>query len=234
MNRSVFEYLKWKRVWKGFKGKVGEEWFFGIFSKSEVIKPVVKWFLKVNSIVVELREIWVDFKSNSFEYSLHSIIVRIHLFYEYIWQMFIKMNSFIIFFFFFASIQCYDWCLLIAPDGNYRELGITRHWKGYEKTDVELVMYNKVGDEWLFRFPPSISQNATIQIVDGSVRPGPPSDVINRFAIYITSSISSGLEIGANFQLLNKVWMDFMKPTIDWNLISVEWHSIGIYDNQKR
>ena len=64
--------------------------------------------------------------------------------------MFPKTNSIIIFCFFFASIQCHDWCLLIAPDGNYRELGITRHWKTTDENSVEYVMYNRVGNEWVF------------------------------------------------------------------------------------
>ena len=133
------------------------------------------------------------------------------------------MTSILIIFFVFSLINCYDWCSVIAPDGKYRELSITRNWKSDSERDVELVMYNKVGDEWLFTFPQSISPEATIKMVDGSVRAGPPPKVTNRYAIYAVPV--SHPPITANFQLINEVLSDFVKPIIDFDLFSVEWLS---------
>ena len=137
--------------------------------------------------------------------------------------MYRKMTSILIIFFIFSLTNCYDWCRVIAPDGNYRELSITRKWKSDDEYDYELVMYNRVGDEWLFTFPQSISTEATIKMVEGSVRAGPPPKVTNRFAIY--ADTSSSPPITANFQLINEVLLDFVKPIIDLNLFSVEWLS---------
>ena len=102
-----------------------------------------------------------------------------------------KMISIIICFFFFGLIECEDWCPLIAPDGNYKELGVTRHWKGFEERDAELVMFNRYGNEWLFNITADDNyspQSVRIEMIEGSVRKGPDSDVINRFGIYVKST----------------------------------------------
>ena len=122
--------------------------------------------------------------------------------------MFHKVNSFIIFCFFFASIQCYDWCLLIAPDGNYRELAITRHWKTTDENSGELVMYNKVGDEWLFEIIPGnySPQNMSLRMVERSQRDGPKSNVVIKFGIFgRVKSITGTYSFTADILLLNKV-----------------------------
>ena len=126
--------------------------------------------------------------------------------------MFHKMNSFLIFCFFFASIHSYDWCSLIAPDGNYRELGITRHWKSLDDSDSELVMYNKVGDEWLFDIIAEKDyspQNMSVRMVGGTQREGSEENVIIKFGIYARLKPSEPLlekgVFAADILLLNTV-----------------------------
>ena len=107
--------------------------------------------------------------------------------------MFLKMNLFIILCFFFASITYYDWCLLIAPDGNYRELGITRHWETTDENSDEFVMYNKGGDEWLFDIISGTDyspQNMSVQINEWSKREVVPKpDLIIRYFIRILTNL---------------------------------------------
>ena len=128
--------------------------------------------------------------------------------------MFHKMNSLMIFCFFFASIQCNDWCLLIAPDGNYRELGITRHWKTKDENSGEFVMYNKVGDEWLFDINPGTDyspQNMWIRIDEGSQRKFVPiPDLIIKFGIFVWIDKDEFIPFSfkADILLLNKVFFE--------------------------
>ena len=53
--------------------------------------------------------------------------------------MFLKVNSIIIFCFFFAAIECEDWCSIVAPDGRSLELGITRRWKSTDEKDIRII-----------------------------------------------------------------------------------------------
>ena len=122
--------------------------------------------------------------------------------------MFPKTNSIIIFCFFFASIQCYDWCLLIAPDGNYRELGITLQWKSLGDTDFELVMYNRVGNEWVLDIIAGKDyspQNMSVRMVGGTQREGPEQEVIIKFWIYGRLKPGSFGRFAADILLLNTV-----------------------------
>ena len=113
------------------------------------------------------------------------------------------MTSTLIFFIYFGLTKCEDWCSVIAPDGNYRALGITHNWKSKVERDFELVMYNTFGYEWVFTFTDPTKSDATIQIKEGTLRPGPASDVINRFAMYFKGDIT--YELATNFRLINKV-----------------------------
>ena len=118
------------------------------------------------------------------------------------------MNLFLIFCFFFSSIKCEDWCSYIAPDGNYTELGITRHWRNPEENDFEYVMYNRVGNEWLFNITTDDNyspQSIRIEMIEGSVRKGPDSDIINRFGIYGKSYQIGGEEMSTDIQIRRKV-----------------------------
>ena len=125
--------------------------------------------------------------------------------------MFPKTNLIIIFCFFFASIQCYDWCLTIAPDGNYRELGITRQWKTTDESSGEFVMYNKEGDEWLFDIIPETDyspQNMLVRINEGTKREVVPKPgLIIKFGIFV--KLKDYMNIAHSFKadilLLNKV-----------------------------
>ena len=122
--------------------------------------------------------------------------------------MFPKTNSSIIFCFFFASIKCKDWCLLIAPDGNSRELGITRQWKSLDDGDVDLVMYNRVGNEWVFDIIAEKDyspQNMSVRMFDRSQRKGPEKDVIIKFGIYARLKSGRSGNFAADILLLNTV-----------------------------
>ena len=112
------------------------------------------------------------------------------------------MTLTLIFFIYLGLTKCEDWCSMVAPDGRFQELGITRNWKGGNENNNEFVMYNRVGYEWVFSFPSPASPNPTIQLEEGSLRPWPASDVINRFAMYYKTQT---YEMAANFRLMNKV-----------------------------
>ena len=126
--------------------------------------------------------------------------------------MFQKMSSILFFVLLFASITCYDWCPIVAPDGKSFELGITRRWKSTDIDDVSFIMFNRNGKEWQFSLPPSITPEATIGINKGSVREVNDSNVINRFGIWaqITSDIYRGhqsavWDFATNIRLINEV-----------------------------
>ena len=113
------------------------------------------------------------------------------------------MNSYLLFILFFGLSKCEDWCLVVTPNHKYEELSITRNWKGGNENNNEFVMYNRVGYEWVFSFPSPASPNPTIQLEEGSIRPGPALNVINRFALYYKSL--EGYKTAVNVRLIKKV-----------------------------
>ena len=122
--------------------------------------------------------------------------------------MFLKMNLFLIFCVFFSSIKCEDWCSVVTPNGKYEELQITRYWKSQGENDVEYVMFNGVGNEWVFTvtaYDNSYStQSIRIDMTEGSVRNRHYPNVINRFAIFGKMTGSRG-NFAADIRLLKKV-----------------------------
>ena len=102
--------------------------------------------------------------------------------------MFKEMNTFMLFVLFFGLTNCEDWCPFITPNDTYEELGITRNWTGANEKDVDYVMYNRVGNEWLFNITGSGNyspQSLNIEMIEGSVRNGSDPNVIYRFAMYV-------------------------------------------------
>ena len=77
-----------------------------------------------------------------------------------------------------------DWCPYIKPNGTYKGLAIYRRYRSLEEKESDFVMFNRAGDEWLFKFEYKGKDNYDIHVLNDTLKRNTSEGVLFRFGIY--------------------------------------------------
>ena len=88
-----------------------------------------------------------------------------------------------------------DWCPYVKPNGTYKGLGIYPRFRTTDVKEIDFVMFNRAGDEWLFNITHIGSDKYDIHLLDNTVKHTGYEGVLHKFGIFIHKRTSGRLDI---------------------------------------